>query len=412
MKKVLSICLILGSITGYAQTIRPDSPLYDDYAGDLRPITTAVPIIAISPDSRAGGMGDVGVATSPDANSLYWNPAKLSFLPDGSKSLSVSYTPWLNKLVNDINLAYLSYVMKIGDNQGFGLAMRYFSLGEINFKDDQNNSIGTGQPYEMTLEGAYSLKLSEEMSLAVGLRWIYSDLLNGQITSGINTDPGQSFAADVGYYYQSREMNIQGGMKQSFSAGLNISNIGAKISYGNEAESDFIPTNLRIGGGYHLEFDQYNRMSFFVDFNKLLVPTPPIREGEPNFQGDINENGVDNDGSVLFGKDDDVNAFQGMIQSFGDAPGGFQEEMEEILINIGAEYWYNNRFAVRGGYQYEDQQKGGRQYFTMGLGIRYNVFGLDFAYLIPASATVRSPLENTLRFTLIFDFQDFSDQES
>lgn len=412
MKKVLSICLILATIAGSAQTIRPDSPLYDDYAGDLRPITTAVPIIAISPDSRAGGMGDVGVATSPDANSLYWNPAKLSFLPDGSKSLSISYTPWLNKLVNDINLAYLSYVMKIGDNQGFGLAMRYFSLGEINFKDDQNNSIGTGQPYEMTLEGAYSLKLSEEMSLAVGLRWIYSDLLNGQITSGINTDPGQSFAADVGYYYQSREMNIQGGMKQSFSAGLNISNIGAKISYGNEAESDFIPTNLRLGGGYHLEFDQYNRMSFFVDFNKLLVPTPPIREGEPNFQGDLNENGIDNDGLVLFGKDDDVNAFQGMTQSFSDAPGGFQEEMEEILINIGAEYWYNNRFAVRGGYQYEDQQKGGRQYFTMGLGIRYNVFGLDFAYLIPASATVRSPLENTLRFTLIFDFQDFSDQES
>lgn len=412
MKKFLSICFILGSITSYAQTIRPDSPLYDDYAGDLRPITTAVPIIAISPDSRAGGMGDVGVATSPDANSLFWNPAKLSFLPDGSKSLSVSYTPWLNKLVNDINLAYLSYVMKIDDNQGFGLAMRYFSLGEINFKDDQNNSIGTGQPYEMTLEGAYSLKLSEEMSLAVGLRWIYSDLLNGQITSGINTEPGQSFAADVGYYYQSREMNIQGGMKQSFSAGLNLSNIGAKISYGNEAESDFIPTNLRLGGGYHLEIDQYNRMSFFVDLNKLLVPTPPIREGEPNFQGDVNENGVDNDGSVLFGKEDDVNAFQGMIQSFGDAPGGFQEELEEILINIGAEYWYNNRFAVRGGYQYEDQQKGGRQYFTMGLGIRYNVFGLDFAYLIPASATVRSPLENTLRFTLIFDFQDFSDQES
>ena len=417
MKKVLTICLLFSTVGVFAQnTIRPDSPIYDDYSGTLRPITTAVPIIAISPDSRAGGMGDVGVASSPDANSLFWNPAKLSFLEDGSKSLSISYTPWLNKLVNDINLGYLSFVSKIGDNQGFGVAMRYFSLGEINFKDENNNPIGTGQPYEMTLEGAYSLKLSEEMSLAVGLRWIYSDLLNGQITSGINTDPGTSFAADIGYYYQSREMNIQNGMKQSFSAGLNISNIGAKISYGNEAQSDFIPTNLRLGGGYHLKFDQYNRMSFYLDFNKLMVPTPPIREGDtqppPGFTGDQNGNGIDNDGEVLFGKDDDVNAFKGMFQSFSDAPGGFSEEMEEILINIGAEYWYNNRFAVRGGYQYEDQQKGGRQYFTMGLGIRYNVFGLDFAYLIPASATVRSPLENTLRFTLIFDFQDFSDQES
>lgn len=409
MKRVLSLFLVLASLAVQAQDkIRPDSPIYDDYAGTLRPITTAVPIIAISPDSRAGGMGDVGVATSPDANSLFWNPAKLSFLEDGSKSLSISYTPWLNKLVNDINLAYLSYVGKIGDNQGFGVAMRYFSLGEINFKDEGNNPIGTGQPYEMTLEGAYSLKLSEEMSLAVGLRWIYSDLLNGQITSGINTDPGQSFAADIGYYYQSREMNIQGGMKQSFSAGVNISNIGAKISYGNEAESDFIPTNLRLGGGYHLEFDQYNRMSFFLDFNKLLVPTPPVRAGDPGFPVE----GDQQAGDLLFGKDDDVNAFQGMMQSFSDAPGGFKEEMEEILINVGAEYWYNDRFAVRGGYQYEDQQKGGRQYFTMGLGIRYNVFGLDFAYLIPASATVRSPLENTLRFTLIFNFQDFSDQES
>ncbi|MDZ7848565.1 MAG: PorV/PorQ family protein [Owenweeksia sp.] len=189
-----------------------------------------------------------------------------------------------------------------------------------------------------------------------------------------------------------------------------VSNVGAKISYGNEAQSDFIPTNLRLGGAYNLEFDQYNRMSFYLDFNKLLVPTPPVREGEPNFTGDANDNGEENDGEILFGEDDDVNAFQGVFQSFGDAPGGFNEEVEEVLVNVGVEYWYDNNLAVRGGYQYEDQQKGGRQYFTMGLGIRYNVFGLDFAYLIPASATVKSPLENTLRFTLIFNFQDFEGQ--
>lgn len=410
-KSNIALGLILAPtlILGQQAVIRPDNELYSEYTGSLRPITTAVPIIGISPDSRAGGMGDVGAATTPDANAMYWNPAKLAFLPDGTNTLSMSYTPWLNKLVGDINLAYLCYAHKIGDNQGFGLAMRYFSLGEINYRNEQNQDMGSGQPYEMTLNGAYALKLNEEMSLAVGLRWIFSDLLNGT-TTVVDPSPGKSFAADVGYYYQSREYNLEGGKRQSFSAGINLSNMGAKITYGNEAQSDFIPTNLRLGGGYHLTLDQYNRMSFYVEANKLLVPTPPIREGEPGFNGDLNDNGIENDEEILFGKDDNVNAFQGMFQSFSDAPGGFEEEMEEIVLNIGAEYWYDNRLAFRGGFQYEDAQKGDRKYFTMGLGLRYNVFGLDFAYLIPANPTVVSPLENTLRFTLIFNFQDFSEQ--
>lgn len=370
------------------------------YFESLRTITTAVPIISISPDSRSGGMGDLGAATSPDLASIYWNPAKLAFLPDDTRAISLSYSPWLRSLVNDISLAYVAGAIKINENQAAGLAMRYFSLGEINFKSINNDDLGTASPYEMTLNGAYSLKLSPQMSLAVGLRYIFSNLTSGN--QQLETKPGQTIAADVGYYYQSREYNMEGGMKQSFAAGVNISNVGGKISYSNSAESDFIPTNLRVGGAYNLRFDSYNRMSFYLDANKLLVPTPPAVEGQGGVPKDANGNGTD--GEIIAGKDDDVNAFQGIFQSFSDAPGGFSEELEEIVLNAGAEFWYDDRFAFRGGYQYEDSEKGGRQYFTMGLGLRYNVLGLDFAYLIPASPVVRSPLENTLRFTLIFNF--------
>lgn len=406
MKKILALTAgVFCSVSSlYAQVpgVKADN---SDYFNSLRTISTAVPIIAVSPDSRAGGMGDVGVASSPDAASLYWNPAKLAFLEDGTKSFSLSYTPWLNKLVSDINLAYLSYVFKIGDNQGMGFAMRYFSLGDINFTDEQNNPLGTGSPYEFTLNGAYALKLSETMSLAVGLRYIFSDLTNG--LQDRDAAPGQSFAADLGYYYQSREYNMEGGMKQSASFGIDISNVGAKISYGNSAQSDFLPTNLRLGGGYHLRLDEYNRLSFLVDVNKLLVPSPSTVEGQNGIDEDANGNGIKNE---VLNNNEDVGAFEGIFSSFSDAPGGGKEELEEVVLNVGVEFWYDDKFAIRGGYQYEDEQKGGRQYFTMGLGIKYNVFGLDFAYLIPASATVRSPLENTLRFSLLFNFQDFSDQ--
>ncbi len=410
MKKVFVFAIFMSFLSGSINGQVLDLSSNSEYFNALRTIPTAVPIIAISPDSRSGGMGDVGVATDPDAASLYWNPAKLAFLEDGTNTLSLSYTPWLNKLVNDINLAYVSYVFKIAENQGMGFALRYFSLGTINFRDEGNNNLGDYKPYEFTLNGAYALKLNEQMGLAVGLRYIYSNLTAGVTVAGAETKAGQSFAADLGYYYKSRETNLEGGMKQSVSAGINISNVGGKISYGNDADADFIPTNLRVGAGYHLKFDEYNRMSFYADFNKLLVPTPPVREGDQGFQGDVNKNGDPNDGSILAGQDDNVSAFQGIFQSFSDAPGGGKEELEEIVINLGVEFWYDDRFALRGGYQYEDLEKGGRQYFTMGIGLKMNVFGVDFAYLIPASATVKSPLENTLRFSLNFDFEKFSDQ--
>lgn len=375
----------------------------NEYFNELRTISTAVPIMAVSPDARAGALGDVGAATEPDAYSNYWNPAKLAFLKDGSNSLAISYTPWLNDLVGDINLGYVSYVSKLDDRQGLGVSLRYFSLGEINFTDEAGNSQGTGQPYEFAFNVAYALKLSDNFSTSVGLRYIFSDITNGLNSAGVDSKPGQSVAADLGFYYESDEKNIGGGRKQAFAAGLNISNVGGKISYGNDAEADFIPTNLRIGGAYKLRFDKYNRMNFYVDLNKLLVPTPEYLEDDDE---DINGNGVT--GEAL--GNEDVGALEGMFQSFSDAPGGFSEEIEEINVNIGAEFWYDDRFAFRGGYQYEDDQKGGRQYFTMGLGFRANVFGIDMAYLIPASPIVKSPLENTLRFSLLFDFESFGDQ--
>lgn len=361
-----------------------------EYFESLRTISTAVPIIAVSPDARAGGMGDVGVASTPDGASLFWNTAKLAFLDEGSRSLALSYTPWLNSLVNDINLGYVSYSVGLDDRQGLAIAMRYFSLGEINFRDENNSPQGTGQPYEFTLNVGYGLKLSRNFSMGVGLRYIFSDLTNGLQQPGINASGGSSIAADLGLYYQSERVNLGAGKAQSWAAGLNISNLGGKMSYGTSQESaDFLPANLRLGGAYTYEMDQYNKFSILLDFNKLLVPTPPLR---------------DDDGNVIAGIDDNVSAFAGMMQSFRDAPGGWQEELEEVIVNVGAEYVYNDLFAFRGGYQYENFNKGGREYFTIGLGIHYNVFGLDFAYLIPASPVVRSPLENTLRFTLFFNF--------
>jgi hypothetical protein len=376
------------------------------YFEAIRTISTAVPIMAVSPDARAGGMGDVGVASDPDALSIYWNTAKLAQLGEGYNSLAISYTPWLDRLVNDINLAHVSYAVALDDRQGLAFSLRYFSLGEIIFKDEFGTDQGTGQPYEFTLNGAYGLKLSENFSVGVGIRWIFSDLTNGFQTGGIQATPGQTVAADLGLYYRSNKFSTGQGQFQSYALGLNISNIGGKITYGNTSQesADFIPANMRLGGAYNLQFDKYNRLSFMVDFNKLLVPTPPVREGDSGFRGDINGNGEPDDGSVIEGKDNQVSSFAGALQSFNDAPGGFREELEEVIVNVGLEYWYDNRIAFRGGYQYEDEQKGRRQYYTIGFGIKYNIFGLDFAYLIPATELVTSPLENTLRFTLFFNF--------
>ena len=357
--------------------------------GNYNVITTAVPFLIISPDSRSGGMGDVGVSTSPDNNSIHWNVAKLAFLEEGHNGLSMSYTPWLSRLVPDIDLAYLSYSKQVGKRSGLGMSLRYFSLGEINLTDENGNPQGTLQPNEFAIDGGYSLQLSDALSLGVALRYIYSNLSQSAVTStGSNTQAGQSFAADVGAYYRSREINLERGQKARYSVGLLLSNIGAKVSYSDAANSDFIPTNLRFGGTFDLLFDQYNSMAFTVEMNKLLVPTPPLRDPDT--------------GEIIAGRDNNVDPISGIFQSFNDAPGGGQEEFREIIWNTGVEYNYDDKFFLRGGYQYEHETKGNRKYFTLGLGIKYNVFGLDFAYLIPATPTVQSPLENTLRFTLYF----------
>jgi hypothetical protein len=315
----------------------------------------------------------------------------------------------MNELVSDINLAHVNYGFRIDDRQGMAIAMRYFSLGEIVFKDENNNNQGTGRPYEFTLNTGYSIKLSEQFSAGIGLRFIFSDLTNGLQAVGVETTPGSTVAGDLGLYYESKEDRMSNGQKQSYALGLAISNLGGKMQYANsQTTADFLPANIRLGAGYKLQFDEYNRMEVMVEANKLLVPTPPIREGDRNFRGDQNNNGEANDGTILFGEDDDVSSFAGAIQSFSDAPGGVSEELEEVIINTGLEYWYDDRFAFRAGYQYEDPQKGGREYITIGAGIRYNVFGLDFAYLFSASPIRRSPLENTLRFTLFFNFQNNS----
>jgi hypothetical protein len=356
---------------------------------ELRVITTAVPFLFVAPDARAGGMGEVGAASLPDANSIHWNPSKLAFLEDGTQAFSMNYAPWLRNLVPDINLAYISYAQKLGSNQGLAFSLRYFSLGDVQFRNEFGDDQGTFSPYEFALDGAYALKLSTKLSGGIALRYIFSDLTQGTAVQGLQTNPGQSFAADVSFFYKSEVKNLQAGRKGYYTAGLNISNLGAKISYSESGESDFLPTNMRLGGGYHWIMDDYNRFSIYGDVNKLLVPSPGWDSTASGNRVLVRSN---------------ASAFQGVFQSFSDAPGGFSEEMRELVLNIGGEYWYDETFAFRGGYQYEDATKGNRKYFTLGVGIKWNYVTLDFCYLIPASQTVRSPLENTLRFGLSLDF--------
>jgi len=357
-------------------------------------VTTAVPILLVSPDSRAGAMGDVGVASTPDGNSSAWNPAKLAFLENKKASMAMSYTPWMSKLVPDIDLAYVNYTKALSDRQGISASLRYFSLGEINFTNEQGNSMGTFNPYEFYLDVAYALKLSDHWSAGTALRWIYSDIAQGQVVQGLQTKPGQSGAADLGFYYQGDYNNIKGGRRQAWSAGIALTNLGAKIAYSESGNSDFLPTNLRIGGGYHLEIDQYNQMSVYLDLNRLVVPTPPE---------------LGTNGEIVAGMDDNVTPLMGVFQSFNPAakPGGFDELLQENIYNFGLEYKYDNFLFARTGYLHEHKLKGNRQYVTMGFGLQYNVFTIDMAYLIPASPTTRSPLENTLRFSMAFNIDGF-----
>ena len=359
----------------------------DDLTGGLNTITTAVPFLMITPDSRSGSMGDVGAATSPDASSISTNPAKYSFIED-DLGFSISYVPWLRALVPDINLSYISGYKKLNQNDAVAFELRYFSLGDITFTDILGNTLGQFNPNELALGGSYSRKLSDLFSLSLATRYIYSNLTGGQMAGDIQTNAGKSFAADVAGYYTNKIRFLKKDSDISF--GFNISNIGNKISYTNVGERDFIPINLKLGSSININFDDYNSMSYSFDINKLLVPTPPLYNSE-------NE--------IIAGKDPNVSVVSGIFQSFSDAPDGFSEELREINLSFGTEYWYAQQFALRGGYFYEHDTKGGRKFFTFGAGVKYNVFALDFSYLVNASRTINgtNPLANTMRFTMIFD---------
>jgi hypothetical protein len=370
----------------------------------INTITTAVPFLIIAPDSRGGAMGDAGVATSPDANSIHWNPSKLAF-SEKKLGFSLNYTPWLKQLVSDIHLAYLSGYTKIGKDQAVGASLRYFSLGNITFTDNGGNVISDFKPNEFAVDGVYSRKLSKNWSGGLALRYIYSNLTGGINVQGANSKIGQSVAADVSAYYRKPDISM-GDKKATFAFGVNISNIGAKISYTETSEKDFLPINLRIGPALTTHLDEYNDLTFTIDFNKLLVPTNPLYDTLPSGAPKI----VNGQKVILQGKDPDRPVAAGMLQSFSDAPGGISEELTEITYSIGMEYWYDKLFAFRAGYFYEDPFKGNRKFLTVGAGLKYNVFGIDLSYLVPTGQ--QSPLGNTLRFTVHFDFDAFKSQNA
>jgi hypothetical protein len=370
------------------------NPQYIYTGQTLNTITTAVPFLIIAPDTRAGALGDAGVASTPDANSLHWNPAKYAFIKK-DMGFAVSYSPWLRALVNDINLAYLTGYKKFGKDQAIAASLLYFSLGNITFTDIIGTTIGNYKPNEFAVDVCYSRKLSDVLSGGVSMRYIHSNLTGGFFVGGAQSHPGNSVATDVSAFYQ-KTFDMGKKLPATLGVGINISNIGAKISYTETTVRDFIPTNLRIGPSLKLDLDDYNSLEFMFDLNKLLVPTPPIYS-------------TDSTGThIIAGKDPNVGIVTGMFQSFSDAPGGFKEEMKEITFSLGTEYWYDKQFAIRAGFFYEDKTKGNRKYFTLGAGLKYNVFALDFAYLVPIEQ--HNPLENTLRFTLLFDFDAFKVQ--
>jgi hypothetical protein len=371
----------------------------------LNTITTAVPFLSISPDSRSGAMGDAGVSTSPDANSIHWNIAKLAFI-EKDMGVSISYSPWLRALVPGISLSYVSGYKKLNDKSSIAASLRYFSLGDIKFTNDQGDAIGDFNPAEFAIDVGYSQKFGERFSGGIAARYIYSNLTGGIDVGGSNTQAGKSFATDIGVFYTNPDMELFG-EDVTFNAGVSISNIGAKISYTSDAIADFLPINLRIGPSLTFDLDDYNSLTAIVDFNKLLVPTPPIYATDDG-GNPLAPDPETGELQIESGKNPDVPIVTGMLQSFYDAPGGFSEELKEITISSGLEYWYNKQFALRAGYFHESASKGNRKYITAGLGVKLSVFSIDFSYLY--SMTQQNPLANTVRFSLMFNFDDFSNQ--
>lgn len=388
MKKILLVVaiLILGNSL-FAQ--RLDNDNIDQLSGKVtdgaRIVSTGVPLLIIAPDARSGAMGDVGVASKPDANSLHWNAAKLAFMQNQT-GVSFTYSPWLRELVSDIELLYLGGYYKLNERSTLGASLTYFSLGSINFFDNEGMATGTYKPNEFAMDLAYTMKLNENFAISLTGRYIRSDLTQGQNVGTTSTHAANAGAADLGLYYQKA---IKAEKPSEYALGLQISNLGSKISYSDNMDSEFLPANLRLGGRYTTQLDQFNEISIMMDFNKLLVPTPPVYD--------------DSTGNIFAGMDPNVGVFQGAIQSFYDAPNGFKEEIQEISLSIGAEYWYNKVLALRAGYFYEAKNKGARQYLTLGAGIKYNVMGLDISYLIATGQLNNNPLKNTLRVGLNFD---------
>ena len=374
----------------------------------LNTITTAVPFLMIAPDSRSGALGDAGVALSPDGNSLHWNPAKMAF-SENELEMSLSYAPWLRALVDDMNLAYLTMNRKINKRQAYGLALRYFSLGNITFTDQVGTTIRDFQPAELSLDAGFSQKFTDKFSGGIAGRFVHSNLTGGTSVMGADSKPGIAVAADVSMFYTNK--NADWGNKDgTFNFGMNISNIGSKMSYTETAARDFIPANLRLGVAYTMDLDDYNKITFTVDGNKLLVPTAPVYD-----QQDGN--------TIVSGYSNDVGTATGIVQSFYDSPGIvdfnedgtysilpgsiFREELREVNLGGGMEYNFSDVFAFRAGYFYEHFSKGNRQFITMGAGMKYTVFTIDLSYLV--STTQQNPLANTLRFTLRMQFSDLSD---
>ena len=360
----------------------------------FNPVNYAVVSQTIAPDARGGGLGDVGAATDPDVNSQYWNPAKYPFCISRA-GVALNFTPWLRSLVNDMNLAYLAGYYRIGDHSAVSSSLRYFNLGKVytSYEGAESGEGTTINPYEMSLDVAHSLMLSETFSLSAALRWIYSDM---RFDEREDNSPASAFAADIAAYYQNY-INI-GQRECQLGIGLNISNIGSKIKFSGNEYSEFLPANLRLGASLMIPIDEYNRLTIAADANKLLVPTVPKQE-----EGEDNSEYEDR----VHREYNDISAIRGIFKSFGDAPGGFKEELQEIYYGVGAEYTYNDKFSLRAGYHHEAENKGNRKYFTVGAGFKMSVFQLDAGYVV---ATAKSnPLDQTLRFSLTFDMDGIKD---
>jgi hypothetical protein len=407
IKQLLPIVVILCTIPMFGQVFDPAKGCVVDNNGECisNTLLTAVPFLRITPDARSGAMGDAGVALSPNANSMHFNASNLVFSEEQS-GFSFTYTPWLRNLnLDDIFLLYVSGFYKLDENQAIGGGIRFFSLGDIDFTDAQGGSLGTGRPREGEFTAAYARKLGDKLSASLSGKYIFSNLASGLQVNGVDINTASSFAADFGLNYRTKTK--LGGYNGEWSYGLAITNIGSKLSYTRDnSVKDFIPANLGLGTALKLDFDDYNSLTFTLDFNKLLVPTPIAKKIADSNGVPVDNPDWDRTGEKGIADYREKSLFSGILGSFSDAQGGLREELREVSISFGAEYWYDKQFAFRGGYYWESSEKGNRRFFTVGAGIKYNVFGIDLSYLVPTS-NIPNPLDNTLRFSLLFDFSVF-----